>query len=195
MPAAGGPTPGDERPHPHSGIATFTEAWTFVAGPTPDGLAVEVEVGLRPGLGDAWFIARLTGPGDRVVVVVDHELAAPTGPHLELRAPGLWGDHVVEEPLRRWSLGAEAFGVALVLSEVSGADLLDPSVRGERIPVGWELEWESGDDPGWVRAPVGELRYAVACRVTGEVLVGQDRHEVDVEGHRAHRWGPVASPA
>ena len=149
-------------------------------------------MGVRPTLGDAWFLARLTGPGDRVVMVVDHGIETPRGPHLELRAPGLWADHVVEEPLRRWSLGAEAFGVALVLSEVSGSDLLDPDVRGERVAVGWELEWENEVDPAWTAAPSDEQRYAVACRVAGEVLVGHDRYEIDTVGHRAHRWGSGA---
>ena len=186
-----GPSPADESPHPPSGDATFVESWSFVAGPSPVAPALEVELGLRPTLGDAWFTARLTGPEDRIVVIVDHALAAPRRPHLEVRAPGLWADHVVEEPLRRWSLGAEAFGVALALAEVSGADLLDPSLRGERVPVGWELEWENDDDPRWVGAAPGERRYVAGCAVTGEVLVGHDRYELDAAGHRSHRWGPV----
>jgi len=189
--AVGGPASGDESPHGPSGIATFVESWTFVAGPSFAAPALEVELGLRPTLGDAWFTARLDGPDDRIVVIVDHALDAPRGPHLEVRAPGLWADHVVEEPLRRWSLGAEAFGVALAMHEVSGADLLDPSLRGERVPVGWELEWENDEDPCWLAEDDGERRYTVACSVSGEVLVGHDRYEIDATGHRSHRWGPL----
>jgi hypothetical protein len=173
----------------------FTEAWAFVAGGSPDGPSLEIEVGIRPTLGDAWFTARLTGPGDRVVVVVDHGIARPRGPNLELRAPGLWADHVIEEPLRRWSLGAEAFGVALELGEVTDADLLDPEMRGERVPVGWELEWENDADPSWVGDDPEERRYAAPCQVTGEVLVGHDRYELDGPGGRSHRWGPDSDGA
>jgi hypothetical protein len=29
----------------------------------------------------------------------------------------------------------------------------------------------------------------MACRVTGEVLVGDERHEIDAPGRRSHCWG------
>jgi hypothetical protein len=189
---ADSPAARDERSHPPTGAALFTEAWTFVSGPGPGIPVLEVEVGVRPTLGDAWFTAQLTGPADRIVVIVDHGVEQPRGPNLELRAPGLWADHVLEEPLRRWSLGAEAFGVALVRGEVSDADLLDPEMRGERVPVGWELEWENDLDPSWVGDGPEQRRYAVSCHVTGEVLIGHDRFEVDAPGHRSHCWGPVS---
>lgn len=151
--------------------------------------AVEVEFGLRPGLDDAWFVVRLTGPGTAVVAVVDHGLSLPIRPHLEIRAPGLWADHVIEEPLRRWSLGLEAFGVAVPAGEVSDARLLDPDLRGERVAVGWDLEWENDDEPAWDSGEPVPFGYSVACLVHGEVLVGVDRFELDTTGSRRHRWG------
>lgn len=193
-PGVGGPRPADERRHEPDGDPTFTECWTFAAGPGVATPALEVVVGLRPGLGDGWFEARLTGPGEDLVLVADRSLETPRGPGLEIRAPGLWADHVVEEPLRRWTLGLEAFGVALPLAEVGGADLLDPDLRGERVPVGWDLEWESDEPSRWAPRPNGGPRYVATCRVTGEVLIGAERHELDVAGHRAHEWG-AASPS
>lgn len=176
----------DEGPHDPRGELTFTESWAFEAvGPTgPD---IHSEVGLRPGLGDCWFVARITGPGDMAVVVVDQSLPVPRPPRLELRAPGLWADHVIEEPLQRWSLGLEAFGVAVPLEELSAVDLLDPDLRGERTPVGWELEWESTEPASWDPAGVGG--YSLKCRVHGEVLIGTERHELEAVGLRRHRWG------
>lgn len=187
--APDGPRSAEERPHPSSGAPTFTERWRFSAAAATGTPAVEAEVGLRPGLGDAWFVVRLTGPGPVVVAVVDHALVPPASPRLEIRAPGLWADHVIEEPLRRWSLGLEAFGVAVPAGEVSDSGLLDPDLRGERVAVGWELEWESDEDPAWDGGAPASLGYSVACVVHGEVLIGADRFELDTTGRRSHRWG------
>jgi hypothetical protein len=186
------PSPSDEWRHvaPPEGDPTFVETWTFVAGPGVDRPAVEVELGDRPALGSGWFRARVTGPGDRIVVLADLELPRVGPTTFELRASGLWADHVVEEPLRRWSLGLEAFGVALPLSEVAGTDLLDPDLRGDRVAVGWDLEWEHLAAAEWLPGRPGTAGYSAPCHVHGEVLVGDERYQLDVAGHRAHRWGP-----
>jgi hypothetical protein len=183
-----GPRSSDERPHP-SDAPWFTERWRFTATARSGAPAVDVDLGLRAGLGDAWFVARLTGPGPRLVTVVDHALAPPAPPGLEIRAPGLWADHVIEEPRRRWSLGLEAFGVAVAVGEVSESALLDPELRGERVAVGWELEWENDEDPEWDPPTPGWRSYSARCAVHGEVLVGADRFEVDTSGRREHAWG------
>ena len=181
-----GPTAADERPHPDDGSPGFGEAWRFVADGGTGRPGLDIEIGLRRS--DAWFVARVQGPGDVVVAVSDPSLPRPRGPHLEVRAPGLWADHVIEEAGRRWSLGVEAFGVAV--SRSADLDLLDPDLRGERVAVGWELEWETVGDPVWEATDSSARRsYSLVCAVHGEVLVGADRYEVDTAGQRSHQWG------
>jgi hypothetical protein len=186
-----GPKTADEGPHvpPGDAAPTFVEIWSFAAHAGPLAPAVEVELGLRPTVDDAWFSGLLVLP-DTVVVVLELHIGAVPGPALELRTSGLWADHVVEEPLRRWGLGLEAFGIALPASELAGLDLGDPDLRGERVPVGWDLEWEHDDAPRWYDAPRGVSAYGGPARVYGEVLVGDDTFELTGTGHRSHRWGP-----
>ncbi len=177
----------DERPHPDRGSPGFRESWRFVADGEVDRPGLDIEIGLRRT--DAWFAARVDGPRDVVVAVSDPSLSRPRGPHLEVRAPGLWADHVLEEVGLRWSLGVEAYGVAVPRGD--DLDLLDPDLRGERTAVGWELEWETVGDPVWGLGEVAAWRsYSVVCAVHGEVLVGADRYGIDTAGHRTHRWGP-----
>lgn len=184
-----GPRGADERPHPSRGSPTFTERWWFSAAAGAGAPAVEIDLGLRPALDLAWFVVRVVGPGPVVVAVVDHAVPAPASPRLEFRSPGLWADHVIEEPLRRWSLGLEAHGVAVPVGGASDSQLLDPELRGERVAVGWELEWESEGPPVWVPDESERKGYSVGCAVHGEVLVGLDRFELRTTGSRGHTWG------
>lgn len=179
-----GPT--DEGPHLHS---PGVETWTFHADPPPSRPAVDLELGRRPDSGDGWFVARITPPTGPIVMVTDPAVAFPTDGRLELRAPGLWADHVIEEPLERWSLGLEAFGVGVDAVDAAVVDLLDPQLRGERLPVGWDLEWETAGVPVRMLADPGQCHHRIPCRVFGEVVVGHDHHQLDGPGHRSHRWG------
>ena len=56
----------------------------------------------------------------------------------EIRASGLWADAIEEERGQRWTIGLEAFALAV--------DDPDDTV-GRRVPIGFDLEWErSGPD-------------------------------------------------
>jgi hypothetical protein len=94
--------------------------------------------------GAAAFAAQVAVPGLGVVVV---------------RAEGLWAELLCETPGEHWSVGLEAFGVRFD-SEAEAAT----SDRGERVPVGLDVEWETPD------------------RVVGEVLVGRARYDLDGHG-------------
>ena len=108
----------------------------------------------------AAFDARVVVPGVGVVVVRDDELAPPRRADLlVVRGEGLWAELVCETPGEHWSVGLEAFGVRFdTEEEAAGSD------RGERVPVGFDLEWETPD------------------RVVGEVLVGRTRHDLTARG-------------
>jgi hypothetical protein len=109
---------------------------------------------------EATFDARVVVPDVGVVVVRDDEVPAPRRTDvLVVRAEGLWAELLCETPGEHWSVGLEAFGVRFDDEEEAAT-----SDRGERVPVGFDLEWETPD------------------RVVGEVLVGRARHELDGRG-------------
>jgi hypothetical protein len=112
------------------------------------------------------------------VTVRDHEVPPP-GRGLEVRASGLWTELVCETALDHWSVGLEAFGVAL-------DDPLEAwrSERGDPCALGLDVEWE-GTEPcaPW---PSG---YSQACVAHGDVLVGSERFQLDGSGLRLHLWG------
>jgi hypothetical protein len=173
----------DEWPHEPAADQLWNESWYFDFC-APDGsLGGYVRLGLYPNLGVSWYWACLVGPGRRSVMVVDHAAPAPAPKgSLELRADGLWADHHVEEPLSRFSLGLEAFGVALD----------DPAdayrgMRGDRAALGFDLEWET--DGEVLRYPPELDRYEIPCRVHGEVLLDDERIVLDGIGQRDHSWG------
>jgi len=108
----------------------------------------------------ASFRAQVVVPDVGVVVVRDDDVAPPRRDDvLVVRAEGLWAELLCETPGEHWSVGLEAFGVRFD-SEAEAA----VSDRGERVPVGFDVEWETPD------------------RVVGEVLVGRARHDLDARG-------------
>jgi hypothetical protein len=108
----------------------------------------------------ASFHAQVVVPDVGVVVVRDDEVAPPRRDDvIVVRAEGLWAELLCETAGEHWSIGLEAFGVRF--DDEAEANASD---RGERIPVGLDLEWETPD------------------RVVGEVLVGRARHEVTARG-------------
>jgi hypothetical protein len=95
-----------------------------------------------------------------VVVVRDDAVPPPRRDDVVVvRAEGLWAELLCETPGEHWSIGLEAFGVRFD-DEAEAAT----SDRGERIALGFDLEWEIPD------------------RVVGEVLVGRARYELTGRG-------------
>ena len=68
---------------------------------------------------------------------------------------GIWLSVVCVTPGEHWSLGMEAFAL-----EVDDPD----DELGHLVPLGFDLEWEAPD------------------RVHGEVLIADERHQIDAEG-------------
>ncbi len=108
----------------------------------------------------ASFHAQVVVPDVGVIVVRDDDVAPPRRTDLlVVRAEGLWAELLCETQDEHWSFGLEAFGVRFD-SEAEAAT----SDRGERVAVGFDLEWETPN------------------RVVGEVLVGRARHDLDAHG-------------
>jgi len=129
----------------------------------------------------ASYDGRLRRPSQAVVAVVEPEIRS-TG--LELRAPGLWADHVCEEQDERWSVELEAFGLL-----VDEGDDIGPDTRGERVPVGLDLEWERSGPVE--QRPAGS---EMPCAVHGEVLIGPDTVAVEGAGAVSHAWDAGERP-
>jgi hypothetical protein len=181
--------PADEYTHPRGPSTAWCETWELDLVDGAGALGVVLRQTVRPELGRLEYTLLLLGAGRDPVAVVDHEMALPSrmwrDGGLELRASGLWSDLEVETPLEHVALGVEAFGVAL-----DAPRELHDAVRGERVPVGLDLEWES-DSTAVPWTPPGFVGhgYELRCRVSGEVLVGAERFVLDTHGARRHWWG------
>jgi hypothetical protein len=173
----------DERRHAPGDEPLWGESWYFDFAAADGSLGGYIRIGLYPNLDRAWYWACLVGEDRDPVLVIDHDVPVPRGVgSLELRSSGLWADHTCETPLEHWSLGLEAFGVRLD----DPADAYG-SMRGDRVPLGFDLEWETSGLPFlW---PPDVSRYEIPCRVHGEVLCGQEQIEFDGVGQRDHSWG------
>jgi hypothetical protein len=175
--------PADERCHAPGDEPLWNESWYFDFTSSDGRLGGYVRIGLYPNLGRVWYWACVVGEGRALVTVIDHEVPLPRSPRsLELRSSGLWADHHCEQVLERWSLGLEAFGVSLAdPTETYGR------MRGDQVPLGFDLEWETAGRP--YRWPAVVQRYEIPCAVHGEILCGQERIDFEGVGQRDHSWG------
>jgi hypothetical protein len=180
-----GLTAADESYHAPGDGDWWGESWYFDFATRDAELGGYVRLGLYPNQGIAWYWACVVGDGRPLVTVVDHDIPPPRPPSLEVRAEGLWADHNIETPFDHISLGCEAFALGLD----DPAAMYDAHGRpvGDRVPFGLDLEWET-DGTAYLY-PAGTTRYEVPCRVHGEVLVGDERIELDAVGERDHSWG------
>ncbi|HVF13034.1 MAG TPA: hypothetical protein VM942_00475 [Acidimicrobiales bacterium] len=174
--------------HPPGPRRRWEESYTFDFAAGDGSQGGYVRLGIRPGDGVAWywaaFVSRAGGPHPPLVLVRDHDVPLPRGRSLEVRTSGLWADHTCETPLEHWTVGVEAFGVALDDPlEAFGRE------RGDSCPLGFDLEWEALRPAAGAGGAGGGHGYEQPCTVHGEVLVGAARLELDGIGWRTHRWG------
>jgi len=185
------PDPRDEARH-EAGAAGWCEVFAldFVAPEVRTAGAVTVS--FFPRTRSCSFWACLVGADRQFLTIVEHDVGAPRG--LELRAPGLWVDLQCLVPYDHVTLGLDAFAVALDdPSEALGR------LWGDRVPFGLDLEWDTAGpvDARPTGTSAGCDGYEIACRVHGEVLVADERLDIDGFGSRRHLWGathPWATP-
>ena len=171
----------DEGLHAAGPELGWAESWTFDFFAGNGALAGWVRLTRLPAHGRSWYHAFLAGSGRQLVAVA--ELDAPEVDRtLEFRTTGLWAAHVCETPLDHWTVGLEAFGLGIDdPAELYGRQ------RGDRVPLGFDLEWEALEPPD--EAATGAARYTQGCRVTGEVLVAYEVIDLDGHGMRSRQWG------
>ncbi len=95
----------DELAHPAGASSAWTETWELRLVDPRRWLGVAIVVVRRPAEGQVSYLASVVGAMDHVVVVHEHDIAAPRDGGLELRASGIWADHVCESPFSHWSVG------------------------------------------------------------------------------------------
>ena len=191
------PAAEERRHHPPPGSPAAWREVFDVAFWTPGGtfgghLTLLVDPGPR-----CFFWTSILEEGRAGVTIVEHDVAVPRSPHsLEVRAQGLWADQNCERSFEHWSYGLEAFALRLDRPEDALGD-----ARGERVGVGYDLEWESvsGSAPApfadAADSPTGASGgYRQAGRFHGEVLIGADTYELDAAGVRSHWWGVQGWP-
>ncbi len=173
--------PTDEGTHPATAEELWSESYYLDFFDQANDVAGYVRLGVCRGLGRAWYWACLVGTNRPLVTVIDHDVPLPSGPSREIRTDGLWADYTVETPLDHVTVGVEAFAIS-----VEDPAAVYGVLRGDRMPLGFDLEWET--DGGTYRYP-GVDRYEIPCRVHGEVLIGDEKIEIDGFGQRDHSWG------
>lgn len=135
------------------------------------------------------------------VVIADTEVPVPEN-GWEIRTSGLWADHICETPLDHWSYGLEAFALAVD----SPGELLGKAV-GDRVPLGWELEFEADAPAEFVlssgAAPSSQsvssagsdgsasegVGYSQTGKAHGILLSDEGEREIDAVAVRSHWWG------
>jgi hypothetical protein len=172
--------PGDEGRHDD---APGVESWGFELG--AGRVTGRIRLTFDADHGRAAFVADFRLPGLGRLVVADEEVPVPRPQAgLDIRTDGLWASLYCETPFEHWSMGLEAFGLR-VDDDVDESVSWDRMV-GERLPVGFDLEWE-------LRGPAEPLvdgaGYAQPGVVFGEVLTAHDRVEIEVPAVRDHWWG------
>jgi hypothetical protein len=138
--------------------------------------------------GRAGFVADLVLAGTGRIVVADESVVVPRPQAgLEIRADGLWASLCCETPFEHWSLRLEAFGLRLDDEDADTETVGSwETLVGERIPVGFDLEWELRGPPEPLTDGAG---YAQPGVCIGEVLAVRDRITVDAPAVRDHWWG------
>lgn len=147
-------------------------SWTFeFVAEDRLGLFVRLAVNQEHRRATAWMM--VVEPGQPPIVLLDSDLPGPRS-GLEIRGSGIWINAECESPWEHWALAAEAF--ALRTDEPLGEPA---NLRGERVPLGLDVEWETLADP-----QTHEHGVEQPCLVIGEVLVGSTRWALDGRGWR-----------
>jgi hypothetical protein len=174
---------GSERLHETTGHPDWVEVWDNWFVVPGEGIGGYVTLTIRPADGVSWYWASLIGLGRPLVTVLADDVPLPSGGSMELRGPGIWTETTVLRPFEHLTTDLEAFGVA-----VDPPTDVWTGAYGDRIAVGLELDWDTEGTPGPSPTP-GTDGYRLVGRMHGEVLLGDERWELEGIGVRDHWWG------
>jgi hypothetical protein len=174
-------TAADEGRHDTDG---GVEQWSFAFDGGDVAGQVVLALSVTEGRASFLFDGALGALGRIVVADEAVPLPRPTA-GLDIRADGLWASLLCETAFEHWSLGLEAFGLRLDADAIGDDAPAWSDLVGERLPVGFDLEWELRGPPERL---VDGSGYRQAGTLFGELLVVRDRIEVEAPCTREHAW-------
>lgn len=185
MPAFGA---ADERPHADALI----DEWIFATW-TPDG-SLGVLSGHRLLGSVSWYWAAVVERGQPLHHLTEWEVVVREADPFIVKAPEMWAEHQLDEPMEQWSLGNEAYFVAL-----EDPDDALGRAYGDPTPLAADLEWYATEP-----ATAIDFGYEQVGVVHGTIerLYRPNVELVETPAHRWRRWGhelgalqlPVAPP-
>lgn len=180
MPPPGAPQPDDESPH----AAGWTDEWVFAAW-TPDA-ALGVVSGHRITGGRAWYWSALVAEGQPLLHLTEWDVVVRADPFV-VKAPEMWAEHHCVAPLEQWSVGNEAYFVAL-----DSADDGLGRAYGTPTPTSFDLEWYATAPPTAI-----EHGFQQDGTVHGRIdVLGQPPIELaEIPATRWRRWSTDAEMA
>ncbi len=188
----------DDHPHARGTEPAWSESTYFNFQDPSSGLAGFTRIGFRPNEGTADGTLFLFLPGGGAVAVLERE-ARRDVPE-DLRVGGIAHRRVTE--LERWQVRADSKGLGV--AHAGDVDLAAEAPRvGALVEVEAELEFtvcmppfgtsgrsRRSEDAAASAAAVAAGHFEQACRVRGEVWVGDATFVVDGLGLRDRSWGP-----
>jgi hypothetical protein len=159
----------------HAGVSV--EEWVFVAW-APDG-AMGCISGHRLLGRTAWYWSALVQSGQPLLHLTEWQVGVRTDPFV-VKAPEMWAEHHCVAPMEQWTVGNEAYAVAL--------DDPDEAISrgyGTPTPMSFDLEWYATDVPtaindGYEQVGVVHGMVEILGRATVEMA--------EIPAHRWHRW-------
>ena len=184
--------PTDEARHQPTG-APWWEGHRLitVADDSLSAIAMQVLVKTSASHNSASFHCGLFRSGRPPIVIAEADIRAPES-RWEFRTSGLWADTICETPFEHWTYGLEAFGLEIT----DPAELLGRGY-GDRVPLGWELDFEAEPgvaSPTAIAAPAEPLTgYSQRGLAHGLVLSIAGEEEFAGAAIRQHWWGSAAT--
>ena len=164
----------DERPH--DGLV---DEWVFAAY-TPDG-SFGVLSGHRLLGSVAWYWAAVVEQGYPLLHLTEWQVVVRDFDPFIVKAPEMWAEHQLDAPMEQWSIGNEAYFVAL---EQPGDAL--GRAYGEPTALACDLEWYA---TGPATAIDAGYEQVGVVHGTIERLHRPNLELTEVPAHRWRRWG------
>jgi len=165
---------------PHA--AGWVDEWVFVAW-TPDA-SLGVVSGHRIAGGRAWYWSALVADDQPLLHLAEWDVGVRADPFV-VKAPEMWAEHHCVAPLEQWSVGNEAYFVAL-----DSADDGLGRAYGKPTPTSFDLEWYATAPPRPI--PDG-FRQDGTVHGRIDVLGRSPIELVEVPAARWRRWSSDAT--
>jgi len=167
-------SPTDDGPHE----GALAEEWVFAAW-IPDG-SLGLVSGHRllgpPGRRRAWYWFALVEHGRPLLHITEWEVGVRSDPFI-VKAPEMWAEHHCVAPMEQWSIGNEAYAVAL-----DSADEALGRGYGVPTPLATDIEWYASTSANSI-----EHGFEQAGVAHGVIELG-DRPNIEVAEIAARRW-------